>query len=119
MLMPGMGGCEVCRQLKEKPRLEGHSRHFFFLRADDKDLIVRALDSGGVDYITKTVQPGRAGFPGCGRKLALKKQRGTSSSRSWRTRTKLLGILAHDLKNYLGGMNMSAGLPLPADRPFQ
>ena len=52
LLMPGMGGCEVCRQLKENPDWKDIPV-IFLSAADDKDLIVRALDSGGVDYITK------------------------------------------------------------------
>ena len=52
LLMPGMGGCEVCEQLKANPDWKDIPV-IFLSAADDKDLIVRALDSGGVDYITK------------------------------------------------------------------
>ncbi|MGA2219823.1 MAG: response regulator, partial [Terracidiphilus sp.] len=52
LLMPGMDGCEVCTQLKANPDWQ-NIPVIFLSAADDKDLIVRALDSGGVDYITK------------------------------------------------------------------
>ena len=52
LLMPGMDGCEVCRQLKESPAWKDIPV-IFLSAADDKDFIVRAFDAGGVDYITK------------------------------------------------------------------
>jgi diguanylate cyclase (GGDEF)-like protein len=54
--MPGIGGLEVCRQIKENPR----TRHtpVIFLTADcsthDK---VKAFEMGAVDYITKPFTP--------------------------------------------------------------
>src|ERR1041385_8306082 len=52
LLMPDMDGCEVCRRLRDTP--QGRDIPVIFLSAaDDKTLIVRALESGGVDYITK------------------------------------------------------------------
>ena len=52
MLMPGLNGCEVCLQLKSNPEWR-EIPVVFLSAADDKELIVQALDSGGVDYITK------------------------------------------------------------------
>src|ERR1700744_1336307 len=52
VLMPGMDGFEVCRQIKEISA-SSHIPIIFLSAADDKELIVRALNAGGVDYITK------------------------------------------------------------------
>ncbi|MDJ0721018.1 MAG: response regulator [Desulfobacterales bacterium] len=56
IMMPGMDGFEVCRQLKADP--ETHDIPIIFLSAlgqtEDK---VRGLQLGAVDYITKPFQP--------------------------------------------------------------
>src|SRR6187402_2977672 len=52
LLMPEMDGYEVCRRLRENPEWKDIPV-IFLSAADDKDFIVRALESGGVDYITK------------------------------------------------------------------
>jgi two-component system, sensor histidine kinase and response regulator len=107
LLMPGMGGCEVCRQLKANPDWKDIPV-IFLSAADDKDLIVRALDSGGVDYITKPFNQAEL-ISRVRTQLALKMARDQLQQLA-EDRDELLGILAHDLKNYLGGMYMSAGL---------
>src|SRR6187401_2969089 len=52
LLMPGMDGCEVCQRLQENPVWK-NIPVVFLSAADDKDFVVRALQAGGVDYITK------------------------------------------------------------------
>ena len=52
VLMPGMNGLEVCRRIRENPEWV-HIPIIFLSAADDKELIVRALEAGGVDYLTK------------------------------------------------------------------
>jgi two-component system sensor histidine kinase/response regulator len=52
VLMPDVDGLEVCRRIRENPEWR-HIPIIFLSAADDKDLIVRALEAGGVDYITK------------------------------------------------------------------
>src|SRR6185369_17116834 len=52
LLMPNMDGFEVCRKIKGNPAWT-EIPIIFLSSADDKDLIVRALEIGGVDYITK------------------------------------------------------------------
>ena len=107
LLMPGMGGCETCRRLKENP--EWRDIPVIFLSAaDDKDLIVRALEAGGVDYITKPFNQAEL-VSRVRTQLALKSARDHLKQLA-EDKDELLGILAHDLKNYLGGINMSAGL---------
>jgi len=107
MLMPGMGGCEVCEQLKNNSDWKDIPV-IFLSAADDKDLIVRALNAGGVDYITKPFNQAEL-VSRVRTQLALKSARDRLRQLA-EDKDELLGILAHDLKNYLGGMNMSAGL---------
>jgi two-component system, sensor histidine kinase and response regulator len=107
LLMPGMNGYEVCLQLKLNP--EWREIPVIFLSAsDDKDMIVRALDSGGVDYVTKPFNQAEL-VSRVRTQLALKTARDRLKQLA-EDKDELLGILAHDLKNYLGGINMSAEL---------
>ena len=56
IMMPEMDGVEVCRQLRAKP--EFNQTIIAFLTARDEDLsLIRALDVGGDDYITKPIKP--------------------------------------------------------------
>jgi two-component system sensor histidine kinase/response regulator len=107
LLMPGMDGCQVCAQLKANPAWQ-HIPVVFLSAADDKDLIVRALDSGGVDYITKPFNQAEL-ISRVRTQLVLKAARDQLRQLA-EDKDELLGILAHDLKNYLGGINVSAGL---------
>src|SRR5580692_129573 len=107
LLMPGMNGCEVCLQLKLNPDWKDIPV-IFLSAADDKDLIVRALNSGGVDYITKPFNQAEL-ISRVRTQLALKTARDRLKQLA-EDKDELLGILAHDLKNYLGGINMSADL---------
>jgi two-component system, sensor histidine kinase and response regulator len=107
LMMPGMGGCEVCLQLKLNPEWKDIPV-IFLSAADDKDLIVRALDSGGVDYITKPFNQAEL-ISRVRTQLALKSARDKLKKLA-QDKEELLGILAHDLVNYLAGINMSAEL---------
>lgn len=56
IMMPEMDGVEVCRQLRTKP--EFNQTIIAFLTAREEDLsLIRALDVGGDDYITKPIKP--------------------------------------------------------------
>jgi two-component system sensor histidine kinase/response regulator len=107
LLMPGMSGRDVCLELKKNP--EWRDIPVIFLSAaDDKDLIVSALDAGGVDYITKPFNQAEL-VSRVRTQLALKAARDRLKELA-EDKDELLGILAHDLKNHLGGLNMSAKL---------
>ena len=107
LLMPEMDGCEVCRRLKKNP--EWSSIPVIFLSAaDDKDFVVRALESGGVDYITKPFNQAEL-VSRVHTQLSLKQTRDRLTQLA-EDKDELLGILTHDLKNHLGGMQMSAQL---------
>jgi len=107
VLMPGMDGYEVCRRLKENA--EWRDIPIIFLSAaDDKELIVRALNSGGVDFITKPINQAEL-ISRVRTQLALKNALDRLKQLA-EDKDELIGILAHDLKNHVGGMNMSAEL---------
>jgi sigma-B regulation protein RsbU (phosphoserine phosphatase) len=56
IMMPGIDGYEVCRQLKADPATKEIPVIFLSALADTKDK-VQGLDLGAVDYITKPFQP--------------------------------------------------------------
>jgi two-component system sensor histidine kinase/response regulator len=107
VLMPGMDGVEVCRRIRENP--DWRDIPIIFLSAaDDKELIVRALEAGGVDYVTKPFNFSEM-LSRVRTHLALKAARDRLRQLA-EDKDELLGILAHDLKNSLGGVQMSARL---------
>lgn len=55
-VMPGMDGFETCRRLKAKPHLSGVPV-IFMTGLSETEHIVRGLDAGGVDYVTKPIAP--------------------------------------------------------------
>jgi two-component system, sensor histidine kinase and response regulator len=107
VLMPGMDGFEVCRRIRELT--SGAEIPIIFLSAaDDKNLIVRALEGGGVDYVTKPFNPAEL-ISRVRTHLSLKAARDRLRQLA-EDKDELLGILTHDLKNHLGGMQMTAQL---------
>lgn len=56
VLMPEMDGLEVCRQLKNDP-LTREIPVLFVTAQEDPEDEARALDAGGVDFISKPVNP--------------------------------------------------------------
>lgn len=107
LLMPGMDGCEVCRQLRAN-QAWNDVPVLFLSAADDKDFIVRALAAGAIDYITKPFSHAEL-ISRVHTQLALKMTRDQLKQIA-EDKDELVGILTHDLKNHLGGMEMSASL---------
>jgi two-component system, sensor histidine kinase and response regulator len=107
VLMPDMDGFEVCRQLKANPDWKDIPV-IFLSAADDKELIVRALNAGGVDYITKPFNQAEL-VSRVRTQLALKTARDRLAQIA-QDKDELIGILTHDLKNHIGGISMSAAL---------
>ncbi|MDB6004920.1 MAG: Hybrid sensor histidine kinase/response regulator, partial [Prosthecobacter sp.] len=107
VMMPETDGLAVCRRLKANPRWADIP--VIFLSADDdKNIVVQALETGGVDYVTKPFN--RAELLSRVRtQLALKQARDRLQGLA-EDKDEILGILAHDLKNSLAGMKLSAGL---------
>jgi two-component system, sensor histidine kinase and response regulator len=107
LLMPEMDGCEVCRRVRENPEWVDIPV-IFLSAADDKDFIVRALEAGGVDYITKPFNHGEL-MTRVRTQLALKSARDQLKELA-EDKDELLGILTHDLINHLVGMQLSADI---------
>lgn len=107
VLMPGLDGVETCKRIKENPLL-ADIPIIFLSAADDKNLIVQALESGGVDYVTKPFSRAEL-ITRVRTHLALKSAHDALKALA-EDKDELLGILTHDLKNHLGGMQMSAQL---------
>ena len=107
LLMPNMDGFELCRRIRENPDW-AEIPIIFLSSADDKELIVRAFESGGVDYITKPFNHAEL-ISRVRTHVTLKAARDQLKQLA-EDKDELLGVLAHDLKNHLGGMEMSAQL---------
>lgn len=107
VMMPGTDGLATCKLIKADSRWVDIPV-IFLSAADDKNLIVQALEVGGVDYVTKPFN--RAELVSRVRtQLALK--RAIDQLRMLaEDKDEILGIIAHDLKNSLAGMKLSASL---------
>lgn len=53
-VMPGIGGFETCRRLKQSDQL-AHVPIIFMTGLSDTEHIVKGLEAGGVDYLTKPI----------------------------------------------------------------
>jgi two-component system sensor histidine kinase/response regulator len=104
LMMPGQDGFEICRLVRKQPKW-ADIPVIFLSAADDKNLIVRALENGGVDYVTKPFNSSEL-VSRVRTHIALKVARDQLKQLA-EDKDELLGILAHDLKNHLGGMRMT------------
>ncbi len=107
VLMPDMDGLEMCRKIHENPVLQDIPI-IFLSAADDKNLIVQALEAGGVDYVTKPFNKAEL-VSRVRTQLSLKEARDQLRALA-EDKDEILGILAHDLKNHLAGINLSSEL---------
>ncbi|MCK0209297.1 response regulator [Starkeya koreensis] len=55
-VMPGMDGFETCRQLKRNKSV-AHVPVIFMTGLSETEQIVKGLEAGGVDYVTKPISP--------------------------------------------------------------
>jgi two-component system, sensor histidine kinase and response regulator len=107
VMMPDVDGLAACRRIKADPRWESIPV-IFLSAADDKNLIVQALETGGVDYVTKPFNMAEL-VSRVRTQLALKNANDQLRVLA-EDKDEILGILTHDLKNSLAGMRLSAGL---------
>lgn len=55
-VMPGLDGFEICRQIKQRSSF-GHVPVIFMTGLSATEDIIKGLDAGGVDYVTKPIAP--------------------------------------------------------------
>lgn len=55
-VMPGIDGFETCRRIKEMPDVR-HVPVMFMTGLTETEHVVRGFESGGVDYVTKPIEP--------------------------------------------------------------
>ena len=107
LYMPEMNGFEVCEKLREIDGMDDVP--VIFLSADnDKNTIVKALESGGVDYVTKPFNKAEL-LARVRTHLELKNTRDECSDLLTKTE-EYLEVMAHDLKNWVGSASFSAQL---------
>lgn len=98
MMMPGMDGFALLAQIKQDPQLR-RVPSVFLTAAQERDLLVRAFDSGAVDYVTKPFMPEEL-LARVSAHVGLKQTR-DRLERVARERQELVNLVAHDLKNPL------------------
>ncbi len=115
VMMPGTDGLTVCRRIKEDPRWV-EIPIIFLSAADDKNIIVQALEAGGVDYVTKPFNRTEL-LSRVRTHLSLKLTR-DHLNRLAEDKDEIIGILAHDLKNGIAGIKLSVGLLMDRIKDF-
>lgn len=101
MMMPGMDGFELLRQLRQQPGLQAVPV-IFLTAAQDRELLLRAFDAGAVDYVTKPFIPEEL-LARVNAHVSLKQAR-DRFERVARERQELVNLVAHDLKNPLSSV---------------
>jgi len=105
--MPDIDGFEVCRRLRADPGT--FDIPIIFLSAsDEKNVIVKALEQGAVDYVTKPFN--KAELLSRVRSHLEMKRTKDRLRKLLAERDEFIGVMAHDLKNPLSGILLSAAL---------
>jgi two-component system sensor histidine kinase/response regulator len=105
LLMRGMDGFEFCKRIQENKEW-ADIPIIFFSPANDKNLLVRALESGGADYLAQPFDKSEL-LSRIRTHLMLKTARDHLKLLA-QEKEELLGMISHYLQNNLAGMNMSA-----------
>ncbi|MEI6050814.1 MAG: hybrid sensor histidine kinase/response regulator [Bacteroidota bacterium] len=100
IMMPDMDGFEVCCRLKKNPNLKDVPVIFISALNSTED-IVKALTSGGADYISKPFQTEEV-LARVNTHLQIYQQRKELQELN-ATKDKFFSIIAHDLRGPLGG----------------
>jgi two-component system sensor histidine kinase/response regulator len=98
MMMPDMDGFALLTEIKQDPALR-RVPAVFLTAAHDRELLLRAFDSGAVDYVTKPFMPEEL-LARVSAHVGLKQTR-DRLERVARERQELVNLVAHDLKNPL------------------
>lgn len=112
MLMPGMDGFELLAEIRREPALT-QLPVVFLTVAQDRDLLLRAFESGAVDYVTKPFMPEEL-LARVEAHLGLKRMR-DRLERVARERQELVNLVAHDLKNPLTSIHFASDILLAGD----
>lgn len=108
VMMPGMDGFETCREIRKEAAYDDIP--IIFLSAlSDVEAKVKALESGGVDYITKPFQQlevlARIELHLRLRRLELERQENVARLEKMnKEKDEVLGIISHDMRNPIGGI---------------
>jgi len=105
LMMPGMDGMEVCRRLKADPKT-ADIPVVFLTAASEAALAADAIGSGAVDYITRPFNTAEL-LARVRTHLALKRTR-DELGRIIMQKNELMSAVAHDLKNPVSAMRISA-----------
>lgn len=103
VMMPGMDGWEVCRELKRSARTAAIPVIFVTARDRAED-VARGFEVGGVDYIPKPFEPlelaARVKSAILTKRLSDDlRARNEELQRLGRSRQELIGMLSHDIRN--------------------
>lgn len=107
VMMPGMTGFELCRRVHADARWSGIPV-IFLSAVTDKSFVTEALEAGAVDYVTKPFH-GPELLSRVQLHLKLRMMR-LQLSAAVEERNHLLEVVAHDLKNPLGGVQFAASI---------
>jgi two-component system, sensor histidine kinase and response regulator len=105
--MPGVDAFELCERIQENPAW-ADIPIVFFSAAHDQELVTRALESGGVDYMAQPFSKPEL-LSRLRTHLMLKTTRDHLKQLA-KEKDDLLGMISHHLQNNLAGINMSAQL---------
>ncbi len=109
IILPDRDGITVCQEI-QKNTAWSDVPIIFLSAADDKGMVVKALESGGVDYITKPFNKAEL-ISRVRTHLALKDARDHLADLA-EDKDELLRMLTHDLKNHVAGVQMGAAILL-------
>lgn len=108
IMMPGKSGFEVCEELKADEKLSDIPIIFLTARSDEED-IIKGLNLGGADYVTKPFNSGEL-LARIETHLSLKNARDKIIQQQNKlqqlsaTKDKIYSIVAHDLRGSLSGI---------------
>lgn len=109
IMMPGLSGYDVCRELKGDEELSEIPVIFLTARSDEED-VIKGFNVGGSDYVTKPFNAGEL-LARIQTHLSLKQardqilQQKKELEQITKTKEKLYSIIAHDLKGALSGIS--------------
>lgn len=104
VMMPGLSGLDTSRKIKEMPELKDIPIIFLTAKNQSEDL-VEGFEAGGVDYIVKPFRKQEL-LVRAKNHLELADSRNRIVQMN-KTRDKLYGIIAHDLRSPLSGITQT------------